>query len=37
VQASVLNARAETIYGGANQIQRTILGERRLGLPKEPT
>jgi len=35
-QRSFLLSRAETIYGGANQIQRTTIGERVLGLPKEP-
>ena len=35
-QRSFLNARAETIYGGSNQIQRNIIGERVLGLPPEP-
>jgi alkylation response protein AidB-like acyl-CoA dehydrogenase len=36
MQHTFLNSRAETIYGGANEIQRNIVGERVLGLPKDP-
>ncbi|MFJ8609530.1 acyl-CoA dehydrogenase family protein [Streptomyces sp. NPDC003328] len=31
-----LFSRADTVYGGSDQIQRTIIAERVLGLPKEP-
>ena len=36
MQKAYLFARADTIYAGSNQIQRNIIGERGLGLPKEP-
>ena len=36
VTAQALGAQALPIYGGTDQIQKNIVGERVLGLPKEP-
>jgi alkylation response protein AidB-like acyl-CoA dehydrogenase len=36
LQAAFFFSRSETIWGGTAQIQRNIVGERILGLPKEP-
>ena len=36
MQRLFLYSRADTIYGGSNQIQRNVIGERALGLPAEP-
>jgi alkylation response protein AidB-like acyl-CoA dehydrogenase len=37
VTEMALYAQAPPIYGGTDQVQRNIIGERVLGLPKEPS
>ena len=36
LQRLFLFSRSDTIYAGSNQIQRNLIAERALGLPKEP-
>ncbi|MGI8794910.1 MAG: acyl-CoA dehydrogenase family protein [Acidimicrobiales bacterium] len=36
-QTNFLSTRSVTIWGGTAQVQRNIVGERVLGLPKEPS
>ncbi|WP_067584949.1 acyl-CoA dehydrogenase family protein [Endozoicomonas ascidiicola] len=36
LQSLFLFTRSDTIYGGSNEIQKNIIAERALGMPKEP-
>jgi alkylation response protein AidB-like acyl-CoA dehydrogenase len=36
IDVFLLNARSGTVYAGTSQVQRNIIGETLLGLPKEP-
>ena len=36
LQRMYLFTRSDTIYAGSNEIQRNIISERALGMPREP-
>ncbi|MFM7065391.1 MAG: acyl-CoA dehydrogenase family protein, partial [Gammaproteobacteria bacterium] len=36
LQGVFFSSRSDTIYGGTNQVQRNLIAERALGLPREP-
>ncbi len=36
LQSLFLFSRADTIYGGTNQVQRNVIAERALNMPREP-
>jgi alkylation response protein AidB-like acyl-CoA dehydrogenase len=36
LQRLFLFTRSDTIYGGSNEIQKNVIGEQALGLPREP-
>jgi alkylation response protein AidB-like acyl-CoA dehydrogenase len=36
LQRLFLFSRSDTIYAGSNQIQRNLIAERALGLPRQP-
>jgi alkylation response protein AidB-like acyl-CoA dehydrogenase len=37
IDVLLMNARSGTVYAGTSQVQRNIIGESILGLPKEPS